>query len=81
VILERDGSWHPVPKEEDCEASTSKKNGASKAGKEDEECIDLSDDDEIPLPSSRPPLPAAPPPLLQPPPPPPPREIECIDLD
>ena len=57
VILERDGSWHPVPKDEDknLAESAAKKNGAAKANKEDNvDCIDLSDDDEIPLP---PPLP------------------------
>ena len=48
----------------------------------DIDCIDLSDDDEIPLPTSRnpPPLPPSAPPL-PPPPPPPLGEIECIDLD
>ena len=86
VILERDGSWHPVPKDEDknLAESAAKKNGAAKGNKEDNvDCIDLSDDDEIPLP---PPLPSsglsAPPlPPSLPPPPPPPLEIECIDLD
>ena len=46
------------------------------------DCIDLSDDEEIPLPPSDrlPPLPPSAPPL-PPPPPPPVGEIECIDLD
>jgi len=109
VILEKDGTWKPVPKEDKegekdkvngksgnqtANASSSKpetntkekspvSNGTNGTGKGmDIDCIDLSDDDEIPLPTSRnpPPLPPSAPPL-PPPPPPPLGEIECIDLD
>ena len=86
VILERDGTWKPVPKEEEKPQDGDKKNGGGKAaaGNDDNvDFIDLSDDEnEIPLPS-RPPLPSGPPlPMSLPPlPPPPPQEIECIDLD
>lgn len=110
VILEKDGNWKPVPKE-DKEGDKDKSNGKTASVsqnnspvKEGEavkdpasttngtsdvpkgveiDCIDLSDDDEIPLPPSTrvpPPLPPSAPPL-PPPPPPPLGEIECIDLD
>ena len=110
VILEKDGNWKPVPKE-DKESDKDKSNGKSasvsqtnspvKAGEAvkdpasttngtsgvskdvEIDCIDLSDDEEIPLPPSTrvpPPLPPSAPPL-PPPPPPPLGEIECIDLD
>ena len=110
VILEKDGTWKPVPKE-DKDGDKDKVNGKSGsqpqnaspskaddntkdtpavtngttngAGKGMEiDCIDLSDDEDIPLPTSRnpPPLPPSAPPL-PPPPPPPVGEIECIDLD
>ena len=83
IILEQDGSWKPVPKDEKKEEEEKRKK------KEEEEvaCIDLSDDDE---PMPRPPLPSTnnaqqpplPPPVAdQPPPPMPPAEIEIIDLD
>ena len=93
IILESDGTWKPVPKEEKEKEEKAAKEKASGNGGEnnkDEEidCIDLSDDDE-PLPpsgappaGSRPPLP--PQPVVGPPPPMPPmpqQEIECIDLD
>ena len=109
VILEKDGTWKPVPKEEkdnekdktngksgntsqnspvkggeaakDLDPTTNGTDGVSKDVEID--CIELSDDDEIPLPPSTrlpPPLPTSAPPL-PPPPPPPIGEIECIDLD
>jgi hypothetical protein len=79
IILEADGSWKAVPKEE------KEKEAATTAKKVDEvvDCIDLSDDDEPNLGAeAQPPLPPTlnhmvPPPL----PPMPPGEIECIDLD
>ena len=114
VILEKDGTWKPVPKE-DKDVDKDKING--KSGNQSQnnispnssnaesnikdtlsvtngtangtakgieiDCIDLSDDDEIPLPppsGNPPPLPPSAPPL-PPPPPPPLGEIECIDLD
>ena len=109
VILEKDGTWKPVPKEdkdsekdkpngkpgsstqnspdkcgEAAKNSLPTTNGTSGESKDVEiDCIELSDDDEIPLPpQSRlpPPLPTSAPPL-PPPPPPPMGEIECIDLD
>jgi len=110
VILEKDGTWKPVPKE-DKDGDKDKVNGKSGSqpqnaspSKADDnakdtpavtngttngsgkgmeiDCIDLSDDEDIPLPTSRnpPPLPPSAPPL-PPPPPPPVGEIECIDLD
>lgn len=87
IILEQDGSWKPVPKDEKKEEEEKRK----KAEEQEVACIDLSDDDE-PLPprpsgdqqatnnSSQPPLP----PIVDqapPPPPMPPAEIEIIDLD
>merc|ERR1711997_461704 len=89
VLLEKDGTWKPVPKEDNKESDKDKTNG--KAGNSSQnqspvkgetpktvipstngtanastpaeiDCIDLSDDEEIPLP---------------PPPPPPVGEIEC----
>jgi len=109
VLLEKDGTWKPVPKEDNKESDKDKTNG--KAGNSSQnqspvkgetpktvipstngtanaptpaeiDCIDLSDDEEIPLPPSDrlPPLPPSAPPL-PPPPPPPVGEIECIDLD
>ena len=108
VILEKDGAWRPVPKEDKdgdkdkangksenqsqnspdnggnaAKESVPTTNGTSGTSKEAEiDCIELSDDDEIPLPPPRfpPPLPPSAPPL-PPPPPPPLGEIECIDLD
>ena len=85
VILERDGTWKPVPKEEEKsqqDGGDSKKGGSSgQGGAEDNaDCIDLSDDDDIPLPPG-PPLPPPLPVSAPPPPPPMPEEIECIDLD
>ena len=110
IILEKDGTWKPVPKE-DKDGDKDKVNGKSSSPSQNNtpvkggepgkdivaasngtstnaksidtvDCIDLSDDEEIPLPpSSRPPpLPTSAPPL-PPPPPPPLGEIECIDLD
>ncbi len=92
VILEADGSWKPVPKDE----KEDEKKAKEKADKKDEaeDCIELSDDDE-PLPptggnsnsaAAAPPPPLPPPPqnpiMANPPiPPMPPGEIECIDLD
>merc|ERR1739842_141749 len=62
IILEQDGSWKPVPKEDrEKEAEEKRK----KAEEKDVECVDLSDDDE--------PLPPRPPgsaPVAQPPLPP-----------
>jgi hypothetical protein len=84
VILERDGTWKPVPKEEEKSQEGEKKNGGKTAGNDDNvDFIDLSDDEnDIPLPP-RPPLPSGTPLCmsLPPLPPPPPQEIECIDLD
>jgi hypothetical protein len=85
VILERDGTWIPVPKEEEKSQQDGRgdsKNGSSgQGGAEDNvDLIDLSDDDDIPLPPG-PPLPPPLPVLAPPPPPPMPAEIECIDLD
>lgn len=80
IILDQDGTWKPVPKEDkeqtaNHEAAAAKKQAAEE---NDIDCIDLSDDDEL----SNPPLPPPLAPTLAPPlPPPPPTEIECIDLD
>jgi len=86
IILEQDGSWKPVPKEDrEKEAEEKRK----KAEEKEVDCIDLSDDDELlpprppgSTPTAQPPLPPmmnqAPPPPM---PPMPPVEIECIDLD
>lgn len=91
IILERDGTWNPVPKEDDKpKAGTSsggaRSNSAENGDDGDVAVIDLSDDEDIPLPPGQPrhSLPPLPPPIptgAPPPPPPPPAEIECIDLD
>ena len=88
VILEADGSWRPVPKDEEAEKAAAA--AAKKAEEKEIDCIDLSDDDE-PLGARPPPPPSEaalpPPPLpmtsepLPPMPPAAPAEIECIDLD
>merc|ERR1739848_40884 len=93
IILEADGSWKQVPKEEDKEAAAAA--AKRKAAETEVDCIDLSDDDEPVISTARinsgandlsqnPPLPS-PPPIMQSIPPPlpplPPAEIECIDLD
>ena len=82
VILERDGTWKPVPKEEEKPQQDGKdgNSGQIQGGADDNDCIDLSDDDDIPLPPG-PPLPPPLPVSAPPPPPPMPAEIECIDLD
>jgi len=89
IILEADGSWKQVPKEEDKEAAAVA--AKQKAEEKEVDCIDLSDDDEGTLPprpppssmDGNPPLPPQPPPPVNmvPPPPMPAAEIECIDLD
>ena len=91
IILERDGSWNPVPKEDDkpktgASSSGARANSAENGDDGDVAVIDLSDDEDIPLPPGQPrhSLPPLPPPIptgAPPPPPPPPAEIECIDLD
>ena len=67
IILERDGSWKPVPKDEErtkppsslppsssnADSSSNENNG--KKADDEVECIDLSDDDDAP-----PPLPSGP---------------------
>ena len=86
VILEADGTWKPVPRDEKEEEKKAKEKSDKKA--EEVDCIDLSDDDE-PVPPSGGVVRAPPPPpptqnhMLAPPPMPPmPQgEIECIDLD
>merc|ERR1739844_494567 len=91
IILEADGSWKQVPKEEDKEAAAVA--AKQKAEEKEVDCIDLSDDEEgsnTPRPppanmEGQPPLPPQPPlPGIEdmaPQPPMPPAEIECIDLD
>ena len=86
IILEADGSWKPVPKDEEAEKAAAA--AAKKAEENEVDCIDLSDDEDFSA-AARPPPP--PPTDAQPPPPPPmvnehmppmpPAEIECIDLD
>jgi len=88
VILEADGSWRPVPKDEEAEKAAAA--AAKKAEEKEIDCIDLSDGDDD-FTSSGPAQPPNPPPLPMnselPPLPPaapapaPPAEIECIDLD
>ena len=91
IILEADGTWKPVPKEE-TQAQVQAQAEKKKAD-EEVEMIDLSDDEEgsnTPRPppanmEGQPPLPPQPPlPGIEdmaPQPPMPPAEIECIDLD
>lgn len=87
IILESDGTWKPVPKDEET-ANAAAAAAAKKAEENEVDCIDLSDDDEDSGDKPRnPPLPP-PPPVIQnaaPPPPLPPMpaqpEIECIELD
>jgi len=95
IILEADGSWKPVPKEEDKDQAKAAEAEQKKAEEKEVDCIDLSDDDEL-VPTSRPvdngametgggqpPLPPAMQNVAPPPPlpPMPPAEIECIELD
>ena len=93
IILESDGTWKPVPKEEDKDKAAAAEAAAkAKTDEKDIDCIDLSDDEDgPPLPPSQPRAPSDNPPLPPPPPmianvapplpPMPPAEIECIDLD
>ena len=91
IILEQDGSWKPVPKEEREKEAEEKRKREEKEGSKEKvvECFDLSDDDEplAPRPpgDAPPPQPPLPPTITEAPPPPmppmPPAEIECIDLD
>ncbi|XP_059078425.1 E3 SUMO-protein ligase PIAS1-like isoform X2 [Tigriopus californicus] len=86
IILERDGSWKPVPKEEDKPNSGSSSqpkessaptanDGASSSGQpnkdEEVECIQLSDDEDFTPSSGGPHPPSSDPPLPPPPPLPP----------
>jgi len=92
IILEADGTWKPVPKEENPAQAAAV--AEKKKADEEVEMIDLSDDEEgsnTPRPppanvEGQPPLPPQPPlpegiEDMAPQPPMPPAEIECIDLD
>ena len=87
IILEADGSWKPVPKDEEAEKAAAA--AAKKAEEKEIDCIDLSDDETDFSAAARPPPPPPtddhpppPPPMMDAPMPPmPPAEIECIDLD
>merc|ERR1719219_1602190 len=86
IILEADGTWKPVPKEEE---EAKKEEAKKKADENEVDCIDLSDDEEGAAPprppanmdGGNPPLPPQPPPPVIQNIPMPPSEIECIDLD
>lgn len=92
IILEADGSWKPVPKDEEAAGAEAAAAAAKKKAEEkDVDCIDLSDDEEGGAPppprpphnmdGGNPPLPPQPPPPVIQNIPMPPAEIECIDLD
>jgi len=78
IILSNDGTWKPIPRDEEKEKEEKKKREENEA-----ECFDLSDDEGDSAPA--PPLPPTgdsedqpPPPPL---PPPAPVVVECIDLE
>jgi len=88
IILNNDGTWNPVPVDEEEKKKEEKKNDEA-----DAECVDLSDDEGGEAPAAATPAPAdastpapgsVPPPTEEeaaPLPPLPPAEIECIDLE
>merc|ERR1711997_903480 len=79
VLLEKDGTWKPVPKEDNKESDKDKTNGKSGNSSQNQSPV-KGETPKTVIPSDRlPPLPPSAPPL-PPPPPPPVGEIECIDL-